>query len=187
MFAALGIIGKFFGTLATSVSAGYQSKKQTEQERIKAAKDRELARLDNKTKIIQAKGELTLARINAKREQVEKSEKNDKDYDMQVLRNRNNTWADEALIVMWIIVFAAHFVPHTQNYMAGGWAAMGYNTAPWWFEFGMVGILVSTLGLMRLLRIFVDRFKLGFGRESIKSKLDKDNQKVEKPSPNPIS
>ena len=31
---------------------------------------------------------------------------------------------------------------------------MGYKGAPWYFEFVIVGIAVSTLGLMRLFRAF---------------------------------
>jgi len=38
--------------------------------------------------------------------------------------------------------------------MAAGWQAMGYQGAPWYFEFVIVGIAVSTLGLMRLFRAF---------------------------------
>jgi len=31
---------------------------------------------------------------------------------------------------------------------------MGYKVAPWYFEFVIVGIAVSTIGLMRLFRAF---------------------------------
>jgi len=35
-----------------------------------------------------------------------------------------------------------------------GWQAMDYKGAPWYFEFVIVGIAVSKLGLMRLFRAF---------------------------------
>jgi len=49
-------------------------------------------------------------------------------------------------------LFIANFIPQLQPYMANGWQTMGYKGAPWYFEFVIVGIAVSTLGLMRLFR-----------------------------------
>ena len=43
------------------------------------------------------------------------------------------------------------FYPNTQETMARGWEAL--TNAPWWFEFGIIGILVSTLGLKDVLRM----------------------------------
>jgi len=51
-------------------------------------------------------------------------------------------------------LFIANFIPQLQPYMANGWQTMGYKGAPWYFEFVIVGIVVSTLGLMRLFRVF---------------------------------
>jgi hypothetical protein len=83
-------------------------------------------------------------------------------YDLLVLENRKTTIMDELLIVFWLGVFAMHFIPKTAPMMADGWAAiMG---APWWFQFGMLGILVSTLGLMRLFREWT-RGKISFSNK----------------------
>ncbi len=128
------------------------------------------AKEGGKLKIAQGKIDLKMAKISGQIARVKQKETNDTDYDMQVLRNRQTTWADEILILVTISIWLMHFIPDTQPYMADGWAAMGYvreaseggesyGYVPWWFEFVIVGIFVSTLGLMRLLRLFMGKRK----------------------------
>lgn len=97
---------------------------------------------------------LKIAKFDAESNRLANSEGNDADYDMQVLKNRKNTYMDEIIIAVFLVLFIMHFIPSTQIYMAAGWKAMGYKGAPWYFEFIIVGIAVSTLGLMRLFRVF---------------------------------
>ena len=137
----LGFITKPLGTIV----GGYQARKTVA--------------LNSQTKIAEAKVELEVTKIKAEIEQVTISATRDSDYDMQVLKNRNNTYADEFIILVWFVLFLLHFVPEYATVMAQGWAAMGYKGAPWWFEFGMVGILISTLGLMRLFKLWISNFK----------------------------
>lgn len=155
------LIGSFLGSISTAISSGYKAKKETEQQQIKAKKD-----------VILAEGELALAKIKGKIAAVERRDNQTHDYDMLVLKNRNNTVADEFIIVLWFSVFVFHFLPWTQPFMGKGWIAMGYKDGPaWWFEFGMVGILVSTLGLMRVLKIFLQVIRGYFTQdETIKAK-----------------
>lgn len=108
--------------------------------------------------IAEAEVALKLTKLTAKAKQIERESEMDFDYDTQVLKNRNNTFADELIIMIWFIVFMMHFIPATQPYMNAGWVSMGYIDGPaWWFEFGMVGILVSTLGLFRILKLMIGR------------------------------
>ena len=109
-------------------------------------------------KIAEAETEFKVAQFEARAERVKRESLMDFTYDMQVLKNRNLTIADELLILVWLLVFLAHFFPWTQPFMQSGWEAMGYKgSPPWWFEFGMIGILVSTLGLFRVLRLLIGR------------------------------
>ena len=117
---------------------------------IKAQTEAELR--TNKVRLDRAKTDAEIKRLHREAE-------NDYSYDMQVLKNRSKTWSDELLILVWIGLLVAPFVPYLQPYVAGGWKAMGYNQAPWWYEFGMVGILISTLGLMQLFKIWFGLFK----------------------------
>lgn len=104
--------------------------------------------------IATAEGNLKIARFTAQARRLDNQEANDSDYDQTVLNNRRETLMDELIIVVFLGLFICHFIPDMQPYMAGGWKAMGYKGAPWYFEFVIVGIAVSTLGLMRLFRAF---------------------------------
>ena len=104
--------------------------------------------------IATAECNLKIAKFKAEETRLLNTENNDTDYDMQVLKNRKNTYMDEIIIIFFLALFAMHFLPSTQPIMLKGWIAMGYKGAPWYFEFIIVGIAVSTLGLMRLFRVF---------------------------------
>lgn len=136
----------FFSNPIADVVGGW-----TERKRVAAVSAADIAK---------AEVDLKIAKFQAKAKRLELDSGMDQDYDMQVLKNRDGSPADELIIVIWFIVFLMHFVPVTQPFMASGWKAMGYNDGPaWWFEFGMVGILVSTLGLMRVLNLMIGRVK----------------------------
>ena len=140
----------FLGGLASSIVKGvdgFVSRRQT----------RKTMEAKGKLEVIQAKIDFKVAKFQAKANRLLVKESNDASYDMQVLRNREHSYADEFLIGMMVLLFMMHFIPMMQPYMVEGWAAMGYTGVPWWFEFVMVGIFVSTLGLMRLFRLFWTR------------------------------
>ena len=107
--------------------------------------------------IAKAESNFKIAQFNAKARRCEQAEQNDADYDLLVLKNRDKTFMDEIIILFFLGLFVCHFIPAMQPFMAAGWNAMGYNGAPWYFEFVIVGIAVSTLGLMRLFRAFWSR------------------------------
>lgn len=128
---------------------------------------RKTVAIKNASLIAQAKIDLKITKIKAKSEQFVMSSRQDNDYDVQVLRNRDNTYADEFIILVWFALFIAHFIPEYAIVMATGWSAMGYSGVPWWFEFGMVGILVSTLGLMRLFKLWASGIHKTLGKSSV--------------------
>ncbi|WP_394131646.1 hypothetical protein [Shewanella maritima] len=117
-------------------------------------RERKRIAAENAADIAKAEISQKIAKINAKTERLKQRESNDNDYDMQVLQNRRDSLMDEIVIGVFLCLFLMHFVPALQPYMTGGWLAMGYDGAPWYFEFVIVGIAVSTLGLMRLFRAF---------------------------------
>lgn len=109
-------------------------------------------------------GQLKKAHVLAEIRRVENQDNQDADYDQKVLDNRKYTLMDDLLIMFWLVVFTLHFVPDYAATMKKGWLAIG--NAPWWFQFGMLGILVSTLGLMRLFRMYTEnKFSFGGKRE----------------------
>ena len=120
-----------------------------------SAKTRDI-KIQGACDITKAKIGVELAKLDARTKEVANVEDNDTAYDMQVLRNRRDSIIDEIIIVAFLLLFTLHFIPSMQPYMLQGWKAMGYDGVPWWIEFGALGILVSTLGLMRLFRMFVN-------------------------------
>ena len=141
-------------SLAGDIIGKYQARK--------AAKAASAARIEDK------RADLEVARIDAEIRRQERTDTADIDYDVQVLRNRERSWADEVLIAIFAGIFILPFVDALQatwtgqrlglaDAVADGWKAHGYDGAPWWFEFAMVGILISTLGLFRLFRMWSGR------------------------------
>ena len=129
---------------------------------------RKKAKADSAARIEQKRADLEVARIEADIRREERTDTADADYDLQVLRNRERSLADEALIAIFAGIFLLPFIDALQATWSGGrlglaeavadgWRAHGYDGAPWWFEFAMVGILVSTLGLFRLVRMWQGR------------------------------
>ncbi len=110
-------------------------------------------RQKGKLSLEQAKIDLDVAKLQAQIKQQETQAANDMTYDMQVLKNRRESLIDEFIILGFFVIMILTFIPATQATMAEGWRAL--NNTAWWFEFGIVGILVSTLGLKDVLRIFI--------------------------------
>lgn len=110
-------------------------------------------RQKGKLSLEQAKIDLDVAKLKAQITQQETQAENDMTYDMQVLKNRRESLIDEFIILGFFVIMILTFIPATQATMAEGWRAL--NNTAWWFEFGIVGILVSTLGLKDVLRIFI--------------------------------
>jgi uncharacterized ion transporter superfamily protein YfcC len=138
----LNIIGKLVGSVVGTV--GDVVKKD---QAIKEIKEK------GKLSITQAQIDLDVAKLKAQIKQQQTQAANDMTYDMQVLKNRRESLIDEFIIVGFFIIMILTFIPATQTTMAQGWKAL--NDTAWWFEFGIVGILVSTLGLKDVLRIFL--------------------------------
>lgn len=123
------------------------SKRSAELSKIKMAGEFEIAK---------AKSQLKIAKMVANTEQVKRESQQNLTYDMRVLKNRRETLSDELIIIGFFMILILTFVPQTQHSMIIGWEALKH--APWWFEFGIVGILVSTLGLKDVLRMFLNAF-----------------------------
>lgn len=107
-------------------------------------------------------GDLKKARITADINRTINQDNSDTDYDQKVLDNRRYTFMDEFLILWCISLVTMHFIPATAIYMGKGWDALAKS--PWWFQFTMLGIMISTLGLMRLFRMYTEN-KFSFKRK----------------------
>lgn len=146
-------VGTVIGTIAAPIVGIFQTDAETKQ----IEKEGTLKLKKAKIRLKQAKVEAKIADQEARSKHALAQQGNDISYDMQVLRNRATSWLDELIVSAFVLLIALHFIPATQPYMASGWRSMGYDSAPWWLEFAILGILVSTLGLMGVLRVFVSK------------------------------
>lgn len=135
----------FIGNIFKPVAKIFQTDAETRKIKVEGQREIEKAKIG-----------LQVATLNARAESESTKSKNDMSYDMQVLRNRSTSWADEVIIIAFVMLVVAHFIPGMQPTMTAGWKAMGYESPPWWLEFVIVGICVSTLGLMGVLRVFAN-------------------------------
>jgi hypothetical protein len=117
---------------------------------IDKSESRKYMKEEGKLAITKAEVALKVAQFQAKADRLMKNDQVDSDYDMAAQAEKRHTLSDEILLVCTILLVACHFV--IPDSMAAGWAAMGYESAPWWLEFIIVGIYISVFGLMRLFR-----------------------------------
>ncbi|MDD9822301.1 MAG: hypothetical protein OXU98_05380 [Gammaproteobacteria bacterium] len=174
--ALFGVAGKAWGV--------YHGRKAAAEAGARALQEKEMEVAAAK---MEARAAVKIAKMERKAKHVQGTLDADSNYDLQVLKNRQGSVFDEVLIGVFCFVFLVPFVAPFIDAMfraaacvlgecppadfsfgfaetiAKGWAAHGYARAPWWFEFAMVGILVSTLGLMRVLRLFIESLKLKLG------------------------
>lgn len=173
--ALFGMAGKAWGEYQGRKAAAEAGAARIEEKKIelRAAK-------------IEAQTTLTLSRAQAESARYSQRLAADADHDARVQANRQHTKMDEFLILTFSAIFILPFAAPVldllvrttacavgdcmpfgfslglQKTVAEGWAAHGYDKAPLWFEFAMIGILVSTLGLMRLFQSFFSAFKMKF-------------------------
>ncbi len=118
------------------------------------------------------------AKINArvKREEADANRYSlqstqDATYDQHVLRNRTRSWTDDYLIFIFTFPIFLLFVVAPIGLVFAqtdfgllvhvGASLQALNNAPDWYMFVIIGIAVSTLGLMGL-------FRLWFGKQAAK-------------------
>jgi len=100
---------------------------------------------EGKFKIQEAKLNFKLVKLEAESKKVQQRATLDGTYDQIAQEQKKYTWADEFITVSVFAMLFFTFIPQTQETMNRGWQAL--NNAPFWFEFIIVGIVVSTFGL----------------------------------------
>ena len=70
------------------------------------------------------------------------------DYNVAAQQGMASSWKDEFLVVWFTTMVTAHFIPYKplQDALETGWDTLA-NTAPDWFGYCFVGMVVATFGL----------------------------------------
>ena len=71
-----------------------------------------------KAKEIEAATKLDVAKVGVQLEQV---------------RQQQNSWKDEWLVVFFTVLMACHFIPYTQNAMQRGWEILKFADPMFWY------------------------------------------------------
>tara|TARA_B100000035_G_C20773634_1_gene453704 strand:- start:74 stop:454 length:381 start_codon:yes stop_codon:yes gene_type:complete len=71
-----------------------------------------------KAKEIEAASKLDVAKVGVQLEQV---------------KQQQNSWKDEYLVVFYTLIFLGHFVPWTQPWMDRGWQILGQADPMFWY------------------------------------------------------
>ena len=131
----------FIAAPFAEVVGGWQARKNM-------AEERETSKVQSKLRIEEATS-------NAIIQRVQTADDNDFLLDLRAQENKATSFIDEILIVYWLSIVTMHFIPATQPYMFDGWEAI--EKAPMWFQIGIIIIMVTTMGGMRILRLFTDK------------------------------
>lgn len=146
----ISLLGNLLGSVVDNVGGIVKKDKQIQEIKAKGRLLVEQSKIDLEVAKLKSEAKMETLRAN-----------NDAAYDLEVIRNRKESLIDELIIIGFMVIMVLTFIPATQSTMAIGWEAL--SDAPWWFEFGIIGILVSTLGLKDVLKIFIggtlDRLK----------------------------
>jgi uncharacterized ion transporter superfamily protein YfcC len=109
---------------------------------------RETAKVESQLRIEEATSNAIIHRVQT-------ADDNDFLLDIRAQENKKTSFIDELLIIYWLSIVTMHFIPATQPYMFDGWDAI--EKAPMWFQIGIIIIMVTTMGGMRILRLFTDK------------------------------
>lgn len=69
--------------------------------------------------------------------------------DLITVKNKNNTWMDNIVVCTILSPLWCMFIPSLQPYIKEGFTA--FSEAPEWYQYCFYGVVVSELGLRRIL------------------------------------
>ena len=175
----LNIIGSLLGQAGGIVSKGQEIKQIKEQGKVDLAQ----AQIDLKLEEIKAKKNLAISKLQAEANKELTQSNNDSAYDLAALKAAEKSWKDEFVMLSTFMILLLHFVtPIIIIFMPDfvgidftpTWKAL--SLAPWWFEFAICGILVHTLGLKGVLRMFLNGSLNKFKKAN--NEIKKDNSSI---------
>ena len=97
---------------------------------------------------VEAETEVIVAKAKSKVTIAEKDAEAANDIDLITVKNKNETYMDNFVILTFLGTYIAMFIPPLQPYVAQGFE--NFKDAPEWFQYIMYGIVISELGLRRM-------------------------------------
>lgn len=100
---------------------------------------------DGRVRIKEAKINAQVARYNAEARLAEKEADAERDWDMEALKQQENSWRDEYLTILLSLPLIGSFIPDIQDHVVRGWEYL--QKAPLWYQLCFMGVVAATFGL----------------------------------------
>jgi len=110
---------------------------------------------EGKVKIQEANINAKVRIIEAKAARAERESLSERDWDMEALRASQNSWKDEAIMVLWFTPFIMLFIPTLQPYAVNGFDAL--TDVPYGYWLVLFGIVSQAFGLRWLFQKRMDK------------------------------
>jgi len=101
--------------------------------------------IDNKKVKQEKKLEIDLKKMEAQASLDIANQKATTDYDIEALRQSQNSWKDEYLTILLSLPIIGSFFPVVQDYVATGWTYV--SQAPLWYQASFIGVIAASFGL----------------------------------------
>lgn len=102
--------------------------------------------VEGQMKKAESKAKIEEARTEATIKQIQRSADHEADYDLEALRQTQNSWKDEFALVIVVFPFIGAFLPWTQEYVESGWIFLSEKTPDyyWWI---FSGAIAASMGI----------------------------------------
>lgn len=110
---------------------------------------------------------LIMAEALSKAKRLDREAEMDYDLDRVAMRNMENSWKDELILLIWLTPVVISFIPEWQPYVVAGFA--GLDNVPNWYVYILVGMITVIYGMREILKLLLqiigNKFKIKKDKE----------------------
>ena len=110
---------------------------------------------------------LIMAEALSKAKRLDREAEMDYDLDRIAMRNMENSWKDELILLIWLMPVVISFIPEWQPYVVAGFA--GLSMVPNWYVYILVGMITVIYGMREILKLVIQvagsKFKIKKDKE----------------------
>ena len=139
MFSILGSLGS---SIVDGISDHFKGKQELAKVKLEAKKVE-----------VQAEAESKLAQAKSQMKLAEMGKAGDIELDKIAMKQMENSWKDEFLMLIFYTPVILAFVPGMQEYAVRGFEVI--STMPEWYQYSVIAILIVTFGLRSLVKDFI--------------------------------
>ena len=121
---------------------------------IDSVKDYAVKRQEIKAKKAERQDRIEEAKTNAEIKRIDRESEQDFTLDQIAMKNMQNSWKDELILIIWLIPLIMSFIPSYSPYIEAGFSVLK-NSTPEWYQYILIGMVIVIYGLRGLLRSFM--------------------------------